>query len=97
MQTQPFLPWRTVVIFPLSSMVTTDASRAIAAGAADSALLTGSLDAVAVFEPLSGPMPFAAIGALLQAVVASTATPAASQIFEIVMIALPRISEGRSP
>src|SRR5205823_7516158 len=41
MQVHPFLPLRSVVIAPLAPTVTTVASWAIAAGAADSALVTG--------------------------------------------------------
>src|SRR6476659_6499501 len=61
MQVQPLVPLRTVVIAPFASTVTTEASCAIAAGAADSALATGSLAAsVAVFLVSAD-----AVGALL--------------------------------
>src|SRR5437763_11553560 len=43
MQVQPLVPLRTVVIAPLASTVTTEALCASAAGAAASALATGSL------------------------------------------------------
>src|SRR6476620_8274398 len=45
MQVQPLLPLRTTFIAPPAPTVTIDALWAIAAGAADSALLTGSLPA----------------------------------------------------
>src|SRR3954451_17847315 len=47
MQVQPFVPFRTVVMAPLASAVTTEASCAMEAGAADSALATGSEEGVA--------------------------------------------------
>src|SRR6476620_1443856 len=56
MQVHPLLPLRSSVIAPFASTVTTDASCAIAAGAADSALATGSLGfaaAEAVFVSLA--------------------------------------------
>src|SRR4051794_40500796 len=43
MQVHPLVPLRTVVMAPFASTVMTDALCAIAAGAADSALATGSL------------------------------------------------------
>jgi hypothetical protein len=44
MQVQPFIPLRTVVTVPLASIAMIDALWAMDAGAADSALLTGSLE-----------------------------------------------------
>src|SRR6476659_8936757 len=81
MQVQPLVPLRSSDIAPFASTVTIDAECAIAAGAADSALATGSLalaaavvfvSAAAVFEPLVPPLSF------MQA--PSAITPAISRI-----------------
>src|SRR5438270_9616876 len=72
MQVQPLVPLRSVVIAPLASTDTTDASCAIAAGAADSALAIGSfpVSAAAFFVSAEDVPPF--VPALLHAPTAIT-------------------------
>jgi hypothetical protein len=81
MQVQPLLPCRSILVFPLASIVITDALCAIEAGAADSALAIGS-DAVPVplvATELSDAADFPLVDpALLQAASARIATPIAS-------------------
>src|SRR5258705_233488 len=81
MQVQPFLPWRRVVALPPASIVTIEASWAIDAGAADSALAIGSPGAAALVDA-NAALPFAEASlvdpGLLQAPVAATATAAVS-------------------
>src|SRR3954447_2291037 len=82
MQVQPFLPARTCFIAPLASTVTTAASCASDAGAADSALATGSAfevpDAELVFVSAVAVL-LVAIPDLLQAL-AARAAPAISRM-----------------
>src|SRR5258707_6167549 len=58
MQVQPFLPWRRVVALPPASIVTIEASWAIDAGAADSALAIRSPGAAALVDA-NAALPFA--------------------------------------
>src|SRR6185369_6736167 len=92
MQVQPFLPSRMTFIAPLASMVAIAASWAIAAGAADSALATGSLDAVAL-DSASAALPPAAASLpaspLVQAAAPNRAAPAASAAQVLVNVILP--------
>ena len=79
MQVQPFLPWRRTLVAPLASIVAIDASWAIAAGAADSALAIGSpdvFDALAV-EAVAVLVLEVVVAGLLQPASASAAAPAA--------------------
>jgi hypothetical protein len=85
MHVQPFVPLRTSVIAPPAPTVTTDALCAIDAGAADSALATGSLEAVdavelfavAALSVFSEAFPVAA--GLVHALNARSAAPAPNQ------------------
>ena len=81
MQVQPFLPSRTVVILPSAPTVTIEASWAIEAGAAVSALATGSLEPGVVTAAVwfAGAVPSDGSGALLQppAVISALASSAA--------------------
>src|SRR6476660_5016479 len=97
MQVQPFLPWRTVVILPSAPTVTIDASWAIDAGAADSALATGSFEAAAVSVPVFASDLLAVLPYWLQAGLRSI-VPARSRICacRIVMSPSVRVSEGRA-
>src|SRR3954454_7132684 len=86
MHVQPFLPSRTLVIFPSAPTVTTEASWAMEAGAADSALATGSV-ATASFIVAWAVLVSAALVplfvCLLQPAVAATAPPRSSITFRL--------------
>src|SRR3954467_12228124 len=78
MHVQPLLPLRMTVMLPLASAVTIDALCASDAGAADSALATGSFDVfVSLIEVLDAILP-AGAPPLLQPTKATAAAPAVS-------------------
>src|SRR4051794_31809681 len=80
MQVQPLLPLRMTVMVPLASAVTIEASCASDAGAADSALATGSLEAVDADPPVFVAAALSVIAALLQLASARAAAPAVSRM-----------------
>jgi hypothetical protein len=92
MQVQSFVPFRTIVALPLASIVTIDALWAIDAGAADSALFTGSLEAASLlFEEaeaeLSEAMLFSLVLAALLHAPMAIIDPASSST-PVVLIAM---------
>src|SRR3954451_12299962 len=93
MQVQPFLPARTCFIAPLASTVTTAASCASDAGAADSALATGSL--LPLLLALSVLVLVSVVATLLVAVpvllhpLAASAAPAISRTRKFVDVIAP--------
>src|SRR3954468_6467997 len=65
MQVQPLVPLRSSVMAPFASTVTTDALWAIAPGAADSALVTGSFAFAGELVLLSAAAAFVSLARLL--------------------------------
>src|SRR4051794_10415812 len=93
MQVHPLVPLRTVVMAPFASTVMTDALCAIAAGAADSALATGSLlfAAELVFVSAARVLFSGGTALLLQASTAIT-DPASSRISSVLIVMNPSVT-----
>src|SRR4051794_8746259 len=97
MQVQPLVPLRTTVMVPLASAVTIDASCASDAGAADSALATGSLGAVDADALVFAAAAVLLVPALLQLASARAAAPAVSRMPGLEYIISPSFHlEGRA-
>src|SRR6185369_1089200 len=98
MQVQPFVPLRTSVILPLASAVTIDAFFASDAGAADSALATGSAGAALLAAAVSSPLAFASlvVAALLQPAMARAAAPVANRTPSLDTVMSPSFRVGRT-